>query len=253
MQHNPFDLTGRVALVTGGGTGLGLAMAQSLIRAGATVIITGRRLEPLQAAQEQLGEKCCFFQQDLTDLPSLPAFVARLEGEVAPLDILINNAGINQKKPSVEVTDDEFAAVLHTNLHAVFALTREVAKGMLARRSGSIIFISSMAALYGIDRVVAYTAAKSALVGMVRGLTSEYAPYGVRVNAIAPGFIETDMVKKAFDADTARHEQAMRRTPMGRLGKPAEIGDVAVFLASDAARFVTGVTLPVDGGNAIGW
>jgi gluconate 5-dehydrogenase len=253
MAPNPFDLTGRVALVTGGGTGLGFAMARSLINAGAVVIITGRRLGPLQTAQQHLGAQCRYFQQDVTELSSLPAFVELLQSEVGPLDILINNAGINQKKPSVEVTDEEFAHVLHTNLHAVFALTREVAKGMLERRRGSILFISSMAALYGIDRVVAYTAAKSALVGMVRGLTSEYAPHGVRVNAIAPGFIETDMVKKAFGTDTARHEQALRRTPMGRLGQPDEIGDVAAFLASDAARFVTGITLPVDGGNAIGW
>jgi NAD(P)-dependent dehydrogenase (short-subunit alcohol dehydrogenase family) len=248
-----FSLAGRVALITGGGTGIGLEIARCMVAAGATVIITGRRESVLQESAAELGEGAHFLVNDVADLGSLDGLVEQLEATHGPLDILVNNAGINMKKPALEVTDEDFNRIIHTNLNAVFALTRAAAKRMVARRSGSILMISSMAAYYGIDRVVAYAASKSAVEGMVKVLASEFSAQGVRVNAIAPGFIETEMSRTAMNSDPDRRDRAMRRTPMGKFGKPSDIGHAAVFLASEAARYVTGVSLPVDGGNSIGF
>ncbi|GAA4051785.1 SDR family NAD(P)-dependent oxidoreductase [Hymenobacter glaciei] len=248
-----FSLDGQLALVTGGGTGIGLEIARCMAQAGATVVITGRREAVLREAAEELGESVEYLVNDVTDLGSIDGLVAQVEATYGPLDILVNNAGINLKKPALEVTDEEFSRILHTNLHSVFALTRACAARMVARRKGVILMISSMAAYYGIDRVVAYAASKSAVEGMVKVLASEFSAHGVRVNAIAPGFIETDMSRTAMNSDPERRDRAMRRTPMGRFGQPADIGHAAVFLASEAARYVTGVSLPVDGGNSIGF
>lgn len=248
-----FSLAGRVALITGGGTGIGLEIARCMVAAGATVIITGRRESVLQESAADLGEGAHFLVNDVTDLSSIEGLVEQVEATYGPLDILVNNAGINMKKPALEVTDEDFSRIIHTNLNAVFALTRAAAKRMVARRSGMILMISSMAAYYGIDRVVAYAASKSAVEGMVKVLASEFSAHGVRINAIAPGFIETEMSRTAMNSDPDRRDRAMRRTPMGKFGKPSDIGHAAVFLASDAARYVTGVSLPVDGGNSIGF
>ncbi|MFD1871263.1 SDR family NAD(P)-dependent oxidoreductase [Hymenobacter bucti] len=248
-----YSLAGRVALITGGGTGIGLEIARCMVAAGATVIITGRRESVLQASAAELGAGAHFMVNDVADLGSLDGLVEQLEATHGPLDILVNNAGINMKKPALEVTDEDFSRIIHTNLNAVFALTRAAAKRMLARRSGSILMISSMAAYYGIDRVVAYAASKSAVEGMVKVLASEFSAQGVRVNAIAPGFIETEMSRTAMNSDPERRDRAMRRTPMGKFGKPSDIGHAAVFLSSEGARYVTGVSLPVDGGNSIGF
>jgi NAD(P)-dependent dehydrogenase (short-subunit alcohol dehydrogenase family) len=250
---NPFSLQGKIALVTGGGSGIGFHIAQCLTQAGAQLVITGRRESVLQEAVETLGNNARYFVNDITDLKSLPALIKRIEAEVGEIDILVNNAGINMKKHAIEVTDEDFDRIIQTNLHAVFSITREVGKRMVDRKRGSIIMITSMAALYGIDRVVAYTASKSAIGGMVKALTTEFSPYNVRVNAIAPGFIETPMMLTAMGGDPARRDKAMDRTPMGIWGKPDDIGWAAVFLASEAAKFVTGVQLPVDGGNSVGF
>jgi NAD(P)-dependent dehydrogenase (short-subunit alcohol dehydrogenase family) len=248
-----FSLAGRVALITGGGTGIGLEIARCMVQAGATVIITGRRESVLQASAADLGVGAKYIVNDVCDLSASDALVEQVEATYGPLDILVNNAGINMKKPALEVTDEDFSRIIHTNLNAVFALTRAAAKRMVARRSGTILMISSMAAYYGIDRVVAYAASKSAVEGMVKVLASEFSAHGVRVNAIAPGFIETEMSRTAMNSDPERRDRAMRRTPMGKFGRPEDIGQAAVFLASDAARYITGVSLPVDGGNSIGF
>ena len=250
---NVFSLDGKLALVTGGGTGIGLEIARCMAQAGATVVITGRREEVLREAVEALGDSVEYIVNDITDLPSIDGLVAQVEATYGPLDILVNNAGINLKKPALEVTDDEFSRILHTNLHSVFALTRACATRMVARRKGVILMISSMAAYYGIDRVVAYAASKSAVEGMVKVMASEFSGQGVRVNALAPGFIETEMSRTALNSDPDRRDRAMRRTPMGSFGRPEDIGRAAVFLASEAARYITGVSLPVDGGNSIGF
>ncbi|AHJ99532.1 SDR family NAD(P)-dependent oxidoreductase [Hymenobacter swuensis] len=250
---NPFSLEGKLALVTGGGTGIGLEIARCLSVAGATVVITGRRESVLQEAVADLGPSVHYLTNDVGDLAQLEELVAHIETTFGPLDILVNNAGINMKKPALEVTDEDFSRILHTNLNAVFALTRACARRMVARKSGVILMISSMAAYYGIDRVVAYAASKSAVEGMVKVLASEFSKDNVRINAIAPGFIETEMSRTAMNSDPERRDRAMRRTPMGKFGQPQDIGHAAVFLASEAARYVTGVSLPVDGGNSIGF
>jgi gluconate 5-dehydrogenase len=250
---NVFSLEGKIALVTGGGSGIGFYIAQCLAQAGAQLVITGRREDVLKEALPRLGANAHYFVNDITDLRSLPALIEAIESEVGEIDILVNNAGINMKKHAVEVSDEDFDRIIQTNLHAVFSITRECGKRMVERKRGSILMITSMAALYGIDRVVAYTASKSAVGGMVKALTTEFSPYNVRVNAIAPGFIETPMMLTAMNGDPSRRDKAMDRTPMGTWGKPDDIGWAAVFLSSEAAKFITGVSLPVDGGNSIGF
>lgn len=250
---NIFSLENKIALVTGGGSGIGFDIARCLKEAGAVVVLTGRREEVLQQAVERLGKGAHYLVNDITDLATLPGLIQQVEATLGAIDILVNNAGVNMKKPALEVTDDDFHRIVQTNLHAVFALTRECARRMIARQRGSIIMITSMAAYYGIDRVAAYAASKSAVAGMIKVLASEFSPYNVRINAIAPGFIETDMMKTAMSGDPDRMNRALRRTPMSRFGKPADIGYAAVFLASDASGYITGASLPVDGGNSIGF
>jgi NAD(P)-dependent dehydrogenase (short-subunit alcohol dehydrogenase family) len=248
-----FSLEGKRALITGGGSGIGFDIARCMTLAGADVIVTGRREQPLIDAVDVLGPKANYMVNDVTARAELDQLVDTIESQYGPIDILVNNAGINMKKPALEVTDEEFDRVVHTNLNAVFSLTRACATRMVERNSGVVIMISSMAAYYGIDRVAAYGASKSAVEGMVKILASEWSGKGVRVNAIAPGFIETAMSKTAMGGDPDRFARAMRRTPMGTFGQPQDIGWAAVFLASEAARYITGASLPVDGGNSIGF
>ena len=252
-QFNPFSLDGKLALVTGGGTGIGLAIARCMTAAGARVIITGRREDVLRQAAQELGEAVHYLTNDVGELDQLEELVDHIETTFGPLDILVNNAGVNMKKPALDVTDADFSRIIHTNLNAVFALTRACAARMVPRKSGVILMISSMAAYYGIDRVVAYSASKSGVEGMVKVLASEFSKDNVRVNAIAPGFIDSAMSRTALNADPERLDRAMRRTPMGRFGQAEDIGNAAVFLASEAARYITGASLPVDGGNSIGF
>lgn len=243
----------RTAIVTGGGSGIGLAIAGRFISAGIRTIIIGRDAHKLAAAQQQLGKDCHPITHDLSDLPSLPGLVHQIITRFGPIDILVNNAGINMKKEFQDVTDEEFDDILHTNVKAVFALSREVVKTMLPRRKGNIINISSMASRYGIPKVIAYTASKGAIESMTRAMAVELSPEGILVNCIAPGFIATDMSAKALNGDPERKQKVFSRTPIGRLGLPDEVGDAAVFLASAQASYLTGVILPVDGGNSIGF
>lgn len=250
---NEFNLSGKLVLVTGGGSGLGLSMACTFVRYGAKVIIAGRRENVLREAAEKLGPQASFITADLSELANIPALVDRIEKEYGPLDVLVNNAGIHLKKDALDVSDEEFENVVRTNQSAVFALSREVARKMIPRKKGSIVMVSSMASRYGIPKVIAYTAAKSAIEGMTRALAVEWSPAGVRINCIAPGFIETEMSAKALNNDPERKNKVLGRTPMQKLGKPEDVGLAAVFLASDAAGFITGASLAVDGGNSIGF
>lgn len=244
----------KIAIVTGGGSGIGLAIAEKFIREDIHTIIVGRDAGKLGAAAEKLGALCQAMPFDLNNFTEIPALVSRIIDQHGKIDILVNNAGINMKKAFAEVTDEDFQSVLQTNVTAVFVLSREVVKSMLKNGiKGSIINISSMASQYGIPKVIAYTAAKSAIEGMTRAMATELSPEGIRINCIAPGFIATDMSAKALDSDPERKAKALGRTPMGALGQPSDIGDTAAFLASDAAKYITGVVLPVDGGNAIGF
>ncbi|HYE56629.1 MAG TPA: SDR family oxidoreductase [Chitinophagaceae bacterium] len=244
----------KVAIVTGGGSGIGLAIAEKFVQQQIHTIIVGRDQQKLAAAKEKLGQLCEPACCNLNDLAAIPKLVNSIIQKHDRIDILVNNAGINMKKEFTEVTDEDFQRILLTNVTAVFALSREVIKCMLEKNiKGSIINISSMASQYGIPKVIAYTASKSAIEGMTRAMATELSPKGIRINCIAPGFIATDMSAKALNNDPERKNNALGRTPMGELGQPSDIGDAAVFLASDASKYITGVVLPVDGGNSIGF
>ena len=243
----------KIAVVTGGGSGIGIAIAEKFVANNILTIIIGRNGQKLDDAKEKLGSLCKAVAFDLTNLSAIPALVEELTEQYGNIDILINNAGINQKKELHDVTDEEFNHVLFTNVHAVFALSREVVKKMLVQKSGCIVNISSMASQYGLPKVIAYSASKSAIEGMTRAMAVELSPKGIRVNCIAPGFIATEMSAKALNNDPERMQKVLSRTPMGGLGSPSDIGDAALFLVSDAAKYITGVILPVDGGNSIGF
>ncbi len=247
------DLRDKTILVTGGGSGLGLAIASAFSANSSRVIIVGRDAARLKKARKLLGKRAHCFTFDVTEIDRLPELVAWVRRTVGDVDVLVNNAGINLKKDVLHVTNREYQEIIQTNQTAVFALTRELLRSMFARHSGNVIMISSMASQYGIPKVIGYTASKSAVEGMTRALAVECAPFGVRVNCIAPGFIKTKMSSEALENDPERRLKVLARTPMGRLGEPADIAHAALFLASDQSKFVTGIVLPVDGGNSIGF
>jgi gluconate 5-dehydrogenase len=228
-------------------------MARALAAAGAQVVLAGRRESLLKQAAESIGPQAHYVVHDVNKLSEARGLVETATREFGPVTVLINNAGTHLKKSAIETTEEEFLKVLTTHVLGAHALSRAVAPEMIHRRSGSILFIASMASLFGLPQVVAYSAAKSAYVGMVRALATELSPHGVRVNAIAPGFIETEMSRKALEGDPARRDRILTRTPMARLGDPDDIGMAAVYLCSAAAKFVTGIVLPVDGGASIGF
>jgi gluconate 5-dehydrogenase len=221
--------------------------------AGARIVIAGRRKAVLQEAADILGPNVSYEVHDVTCFEEAPRLVSRIENRFGPVSVLVNNAGIHLKKPAIETTESELLEVFNTHVTGAFALTRAVAPGMIERRHGSILFIASMASLFGIPQVVAYTAAKTAYLGLVNALTSELSTHGVRVNAIAPGWIDSRMSRSALENDPDRKNRILTRTPMGRLGQPDDVGHAAVYLCSPAASFVTGVVLPVDGGASVGF
>lgn len=246
-----FSLEGKLALITGGGTGIGLGIAKAFIKAGAKVVITGRREEILAEATTALGSNASYIKSDVSDHKKNPQLVHSIEKNLGPIDILVNNAGKHLKKLACETSDEDFLDVINVNLLSVFSMTRCCAENMLKRKRGCILMISSMTALFGMDRVAAYAASKSGLTGLINGLVTEYSKNNVRVNAIAPGWIESDIFFKAINGDNNRKQKIMNRIAMDKFGKPEDIGNAAVFLCSDAARYVTGVILPVDGGAAV--
>lgn len=244
----------KIAIVTGGGSGIGLAIAEKFVQNNIRTIIMGRDEVKLNTTKDNLGALCEVIQCDLSELTAIPGVVAGIIQKFGQIDILVNNAGINLKKDFTDVTDEEFQRVLLTNVNAVFSLSREVVKTWLEKDiKGSIINISSMASQYGLPKVIAYSASKAAIEGMTRAMASELSPRGIRINCIAPGFIATDMSAKALNNDSERKQKVMSRTPMGYLGQPSDIGDAALFLATEASKYITGVVLPVDGGNSIGF
>lgn len=249
-----FSLEGEVALITGGGTGIGLAIARCMAAAGARVVLCGRREAELAESARDIGASAFTLPWDVTALERASELIGRTEALVgAPVSILVNNAGVHLKKPALETTTEEFHGVLQTHVLASHALSRAVLPGMQARGHGNILFIASMASLFGIPLVVAYAAAKSAHLGMVRTLATELGSSGIRVNAIAPGWIETAMSRKAMQQDATREQKILARTPLRRFGEPDDVGMAAVYLCSPAARFITGTVLPVDGGVSVGF
>jgi NAD(P)-dependent dehydrogenase (short-subunit alcohol dehydrogenase family) len=243
----------KIAVVTGGASGIGYAIAEKFVQNQIKTIIIGRNEEKLKKAKAKLGENCEAISFDLNQLENIPALIAGILKQHNKIDILVNNAGINLKKDFTEVTDEEFHKIILTNVESIFTISREVVKSMIQNKKGCIVNISSMASQYGLPKVIAYSASKGAIESMTRAMAAELSPKGIRVNCIAPGFIATDMSAKALDNDVDRKQRVLSRTPMGILGAPADIGDAALFLASEAASFITGVVLPVDGGNSIGF
>jgi NAD(P)-dependent dehydrogenase (short-subunit alcohol dehydrogenase family) len=245
--------TQKTAIITGGASGLGFAIAQKFAEHNIRIFIIGRDEAKLKEACQSLGPLAGYVTLDLNRLDEIPGAVKSIAGQTGCVDILVNNAGINFKKALLDVSNEEYQDIILTNQTSVFAFTREVAGYMKKQGSGCILNISSMASQYGIPQVIAYTASKSAIEGMTRAMAVELSPLGIRVNCIAPGFIRTNMSSKAFDNDPERKRKVLSRTPMGRLGEPVDVAEAAYFLVSDAAAYITGVILPVDGGNSIGF
>jgi len=248
----PFDLEGRVALVTGGGSGLGLAIARGLADAGARVALNGRNRAKLDAAAALLADQginARIQAFDVADEAGVAGGFAALERELGPVDIVVNNAAVNQRKPLDEFSLAEWRAVQGTNVDGAFLVTRAALPGMKARRRGKIVNICSIASDLGRPNIVAYAASKGALKMLTRALAVEVAPFNIQVNGIAPGFFKTEM-NAPLIANAEFSAWVERRTPAGRWGAPPEIAGAAVFLASGAADYITGHILQVDGGFA---
>jgi gluconate 5-dehydrogenase len=247
---HPFDLTGQKALVTGGGSGLGFAIARGLARAGAEVVLNGRNEQKLATAKETLsveGLAATVAPFDVTDACRVAASISEIERRTGPIDILVNNAAMNQRKHLEQFTPEEWRTLMAANLDGPFLVTRALLPAMKSRRRGKIINVCSLAADLGRPNIVPYATSKGALRMLTRALAVEVAPSNIQVNGISPGFFKTEM-NAALIADAEFSAWVSRRTPAGRWGEPPEIAGAAVFLASRAADYVTGHVLYVDGG-----
>jgi len=242
----------KTAIVTGGNSGLGFATAKKLCDNGIKTYIIGRSKEKTEEACKEIGKNAVPVLYDLDDLAGIPAMIQNITKDNS-IDILVNNAGINFKKEFLEVSDEDFLSVIHTNLLSVFAVSKAVVGNMKENGGGSIVNISSMASQYGIPKVIAYSASKGAIESMTRAMAVELASFGIRVNCIAPGFIKTKMSAAALDNDPERKNKVLGRTPMGVLGEPSDIADAVYYFALNESKYTTGTVLPVDGGNSIGF
>ena len=245
---SPFDLSGRVAVVTGANTGIGRGIAVALAAAGADVALVGRS-RAVETAQDvtDLGRRAALIDADLSTIAPVQSVVDRTLDELGRLDILVNNAGIIRRADAVDFTEEDWDAVIDTNLKSLFFLCQAAGRHMLAQGRGKIVNIASLLSFQGGIRVPSYTAAKSGVAGLTRLLANEWAAKGVNVNAIAPGYIATSNTA-ALQADETRNRQILERIPAGRWGAPSDIGGAAVFLASSASDYVQGHVLAVDGG-----
>jgi len=248
---NTFDLTGKVAVVTGGGTGLGEAIAKALAEAGASIVLCGRRQEPLDKVASEIesgGGKALPIRTDVTNVEDVNAMASEALNAFGRVDVLVNNAGINTVKPFLELTEKEWDAVLDTNLKGCFYCCQALGKGMVEQRSGSVINVVSVFGRTGFMNISPYIASKGAIVQLTKALAVEWARHNVRVNAIAPSYFETEMAKRDIESDERVLKFNLSKIPMRRGGKPHEMGGIAVFLASEASSFITGETIAVDGG-----
>ncbi|MGN8025010.1 SDR family oxidoreductase [Microbacterium sp. 22242] len=246
-----FDLSGRLALVTGSTRGLGRTIAEGLAAAGATVIVHGRTPAAARAAADEItaatGVTAHAAAFDVTDVADVDAGIGRIEQELGAVHVLVNNAGIQRRARIDEFADEDWDALVQTNLSAVFAVTRRVSRGMIARGSGKLIQIGSVQSQLARPSIAAYSATKGAIVMFTRGLCADLGPHGVQANVIAPGYFETALTRALVD-DEEFSAWVRGRTPAGRWGDPRDLVGAAVFLASAASDFVNGQTLYVDGG-----
>jgi gluconate 5-dehydrogenase len=253
VRRHPFDLSGRVALVTGAYRGLGYSIARALAAAGARVVLNGRNADALtEAAQRLQGEgsvaDCARF--DVTDADAVRAGVAEIAQRIGAIDILVNNAGIQRRHAFVDFPRRDWDDIIATNLTAPYIVSQAVLPAMIERRRGKIIHVASLMSELARPSVVPYTAAKGGIRQLTRGMAVELARHNVQVNAIAPGYFATEMNRALLD-DPAFDAWVKQRTPAGRWGQPDEIGGLAVFLASPAADYVTGEMIMIDGGMSV--
>jgi len=251
MSLPEFSLEGKIAFVTGAGRGLGRAGALALAKAGADVALVSRtrsQLDETAALVEQMGRRSLVATADTRSGAEVEAAVRAAVDAFGRIDILFNTAGTNVRKNVVDMPDEDFHTIMDTNVKGAFLVARAVARQMVVQRSGAIINMSSMSAVSAEPTKAVYAASKGAMALLTRGLALELAPYGIRVNAIAPGYMLTSLVKGGLDADPARKQRVLARIPLARLGEPEEIGGALVFLASDASRYITGASISIDGG-----
>jgi 2-deoxy-D-gluconate 3-dehydrogenase len=250
-RTNPFDLTGRLAVVTGAKRGIGRAMAVALARAGADVVGVSASLEESDSEVarevEAIGRSFTAYRLDLSERAQVAELAALLAQQDRDIDILVNNAGIIRRAPAARHSDEYWDEVINLNLTSQFLLAREVGRAMIERRQGKIIFVGSLLSFQGGINVPGYAASKHGIAGLTRALANEWAQWGVNVNAIAPGYIATDNTQPLRE-DPAREQAILERVPAGRWGTGDDIGGTAVFLASAASDYVNGAVLPVDGG-----
>ncbi|HTC22960.1 MAG TPA: 3-oxoacyl-[acyl-carrier-protein] reductase [Gemmatimonadales bacterium] len=242
------DLTGKVALVTGGTRGIGRAIAGTLRRAGARVAITGRDAERARAAAKELGEGTAGFACELADAAQVDAAVAAAEAALGPIDVLVNNAGLTRDQIVLRMSEGDWDAVLDANLKGAFLMIRAVLKGMMKRKAGRIVNVTSIVGLTGNKGQANYAASKAGLIGLTKSVAKEYASRNILVNCVAPGFVETDMTG-ALPVEA--RSTLLQQIALGRLGQPDDVAGAVLFLASDLAGYVTGQVLVVDGGLVI--
>jgi 3-oxoacyl-[acyl-carrier protein] reductase len=242
------DLAGKVAFITGSTRGIGLAIARTMHGAGAKVAVVGRDVERARAVAAELGERTAGVGCDVAVAEQVEAALAAAESALGPIDVLVNNAGLTRDNILVRLTDADWDAVLDANLKGAFHTTRAVIKGMMKRRSGRIINVTSIIGLVGNKGQANYAASKAGLIGFTKSVAKEYAGRGILANCIAPGYIETDMTSGLPDAAKAT---LLQDIALGRLGRPEDVAGAALFLASDLATYITGQVLVVDGGLVI--
>jgi 2-deoxy-D-gluconate 3-dehydrogenase len=255
MPDRAFSLAGRVALVTGAGRGIGRAVARELAGAGAAVGCAARAIADAQATAAQVraeGGAAHAVRLDVTRTEEIGAAVRDVAQALGPIGVLVNNAGIILEKPTVDVTDEEWDGLLATNLTAMFRCARAVAPGMIDRGGGKIINVGSMYGRLGVARYAAYCASKAGVEGLTRSLAVEWARHGIRVNCLAPGYVNTDIPRAAL-ADERTRTLLLSKVPLRRIGEPEEVARLAVYLASAASDHMTGQTLYLDGGQTIAW
>ncbi len=251
MSLAEFSLEGKIAFVTGAGRGLGRAGALALAEAGAHVALVSRtrsQLEETAAAIQRLGRKTLVAVADTRKAAEVEAAVRATVEALGRIEILFNNAGTNVRRPVVEMSDEDWHTIMDTNVKGVFVVARAVARQMLAQKGGRIINMSSMSALSAERDKVVYASSKGAVSQFTKGLALELASHGITVNAIAPGYMMTPLVKGYLEADAERSRRILQRIALGRVGQPEEIGGALVFLASEASRYITGATIAIDGG-----
>ncbi len=250
MNYKKFSLHRKVAIVTGGGSGIGRAIALGLAEAGADVVPVGRtakRIENTAKEIEGLGQKTLIIPTDVTDKGQVENLVNKVNADLGSVDILVNCAGLNIKKPVLDLDVEDWEKVLEVNLKGLFIACQVAGKVMVEKRSGKIINIASMGSYFGITGSGPYCASKGGVDQFTKVMAVEWAPFNVQANAIAPGFFRTELTKPVFEKDDVR-ERIFKRTPMNRAGEVEELVGAAIYLASEASDFVTGITLPVDGG-----